>query len=181
MIPSEIYRLKNVNIEFRAFKLSDTQNLVNYLNSLSNESKKRFGPHPFTPEAIQQLYFDTNYHLFVAIECHTTFIVAYFIIKNGWFDFETGRYQSYGLNSEPFDCTIAPSVAEFWQGKGLGSIFFRYTRKYLFLQDSINRFFLWGGVQSSNKRALKFYKKNGFKVLGHFEHNGDNTDMMLKT
>ena len=39
---------------------------------------------------------------------------------------------------------------------------------------------LWGGVKCNNIAALKFYLKNNFILMGHFEYNGGNYDMCLK-
>ena len=38
---------------------------------------------------------------------------------------------------------------------------------------------LWGGVQCNNEKAVNFYLKHGFRILGQFEYNGWNYDMVL--
>lgn len=36
---------------------------------------------------------------------------------------------------------------------------------------------LWGGVQATNERAIRYYTRNGFEPVGRFWHNGkDNLD-----
>ena len=38
---------------------------------------------------------------------------------------------------------------------------------------------LWGGVQASNLKAVKFYKKNGYQFIASFWHDDkDNHDMI---
>ena len=176
---SETTTINNISFTFRGFQNSDIYNLAGYLNSLSDKSKKRFAPHGFTIDNIQSLADNPDYILFLAVENSSTFIIAYYLIKLGWLDFEYERLSSYGLKPKLSDCTFAPSVSDFWQGKGLGTVFFNYVKKLLFNDFNIQRYFLWGGVQSTNQQAINFYKKNGFKAIGTFEYNGQNTDMVL--
>ena len=77
------------------------------------------------------------------------------------------------------DCTMAPSVADKWQSRGLGSTFFQYVANQLKTAEKLERIILWGGVQSTNNKAIGFYRKLGFRVLGEFTHNGNNFDMAL--
>ncbi|QQS50337.1 MAG: GNAT family N-acetyltransferase [Bacteroidota bacterium] len=157
----------------------DILNLLGYLNSLSPESRKRFEPHPFETDSLYQLIENPEYILLLAIDEHTLFIEAYTILKSGWLDFEADRFKSYGLKPQPGDYTFAPSVADYWQGKGLGRLLFEYTLLQLPEANPQKRIFLWGGVQASNSHAIHFYTKLGFKELGQFEYNGTNIDMML--
>ncbi|NJO92424.1 MAG: GNAT family N-acetyltransferase [Chloroflexia bacterium] len=169
------------NIILRSFKIGDKENLLRYFNKLSDQSKKRFGPHPFTLEAIDEKYLDSlNYRMFVAYNAYNDEIIAYTIVKFGWVEFDTGRLQSYGLSPETKDVTIAPSVADDWQSKGLGGKFFSYVLECLKAEHEVTRLILWGGVQSDNEKAVRLYKKFNFRFLGEFEHHGMNMDMVLK-
>lgn len=169
------------NVQFYTFEPSLAEKLVHYLTHLSDESRSRFGPHAFTNEAIDQLYNDPeNYQLFIAKNTEDDSIIAYTIIKMGWLDFEFSRLKSYGLQNEPGDCTLAPSVADAWQSRGIGTSFMKYLIEYLKNTYQIRRIFLWGGVQSSNTRAVNLYKKFGFRILGQFEYHGLNDDMLLE-
>ena len=73
---------------------------------------------------------------------------------------------------------MAPSVTDEWQSEGVGQLLFNYV-----LDEMKNRnakqLILWGGVQIDNIKAVRFYQKNGFRSLGHFQYNGLNEDMML--
>jgi len=171
----------HLNVQFYPFEPTLTERLVHYLTHLSDESKSRFGPHAFTNEIIEQLYNDPgNYKLFVAKNTEDKSIIAYAIIKMGWLDFEFPRLNSYGLKNEQGDCTLAPSVADAWQSRGIGSNFMEYLIDHLKNTYQIRRIFLWGGVQSSNTRAVNLYKKFGFRTLGQFEYHGLNDDMLLE-
>ncbi len=173
---------KLINIEdihFQRLNTEQYQLLVNYLDGLSDESKSRFGPHAFTLDAIQDLANNDGFCLFVAIHPDSDQIIAYTILKKGWIDYESPRLSSYGLIESINDTTIAPSVADQWQSKGLGTRFFKYVLNELKINGQIERIFLWGGVQNSNVKAIQFYTKLGFKMLGEFEYHGMNTDMVL--
>ena len=167
-------------IRYRLLEDSMQIKLADYLNNLSPDTKKRFAPHPFTISEINRLLKDNKGHkLFVAINPDLDLIIAYSIVKMGWLEFDAPRLRAYGLIQEVHDCTLAPSVGDGWQGKGIGSGLFNYMLENL-TSCHISRIILWGGVQSDNEKAIGFYRKFGFKTLGEFEHNGNNLDMMLK-
>lgn len=167
-------------IHFSPFDLSQSARLISYFNSLSEESKSRFGPHPFTEESIDELASKPEkYKIYVAVNSEDNSIVAYSIVLFGWLEFDTPRLFSYGLSPQKGDCTFAPSVADSCQSIGIGSDLFRFIVEDLKAHFQIRRIILWGGVQKSNHRAVNFYKKHGFNTLGEFEHNGGNFDMIL--
>lgn len=166
---------------FFRLEVGNQQQLVDYFNRLSPESKNRFGPHPFTADVILQLLNDgNNYHLFAAKQQNDEQIIAYAILKRGWLDFEYQRLVSYGLSPLDGDFTIAPSVADEWQGKGVGSHFLQFIINQSVNELDAKRLILWGGVQSNNTKAVKLYQRFGFKTLGEFEHNDMNMDMILE-
>lgn len=169
------------HISFRPFDLSMISDLAEYLAKLSPETRKRFAPHSFTEKEIKRLFQDVeNYKLFVAVNEDEHIIVAYTIIKLGWLEWDRPRLTSYGLVQQQGDVTLAPSVADAWQSKGVGSSLFAYTAKHLKKTHGVSRIILWGGVQSTNVKAMKFYEKFGFRKLGEFEHHGVNQDMLLE-
>ncbi len=171
--------LHDHNFLLRHATCDDILNLLGYLNSLSPESRKRFEPHPFETDSLYQLIHNPEYILLLAFDENTLFIEAYTILKSGWLDFEAERFKGYDLKPQAGDYTFAPSVADYWQGKGLGSRLFEFTLRQLPEENAPKRIFLWGGVQASNRHAIHFYTKLGFKELGQFENHGTNIDMML--
>jgi ribosomal protein S18 acetylase RimI-like enzyme len=155
-------------------------NLFDYLQNLSSETIKRFGPHKFDRQSIIDFY-DLKTNLgYIAIAIETKEIIAYSIIKIGYLEHDNSRLQSYGLildnNS---DSTFAPSVADIWQSCGIGNKLFQFIVSDLSATE-IKRIILWGGVQMNNEIAVNYYKKNGFKILGQFAYNGDNYDMIYE-
>lgn len=157
----------------------DYNPLATYLHSLSEETKKRFGPHQFDFLSIKDFYESATQNTgYLARDNETQAIIAYSIVKSGYLEHDSFRLQSYGLQlSHVTDCTFAPSVADDWQSMGIGNSLFLYILKNL-QSSGMKRIILWGGVQSNNEKAVRFYKKHGFMVLGEFEYNGLNYDMI---
>jgi len=176
-----IFEAKNKSqVCLRRLHFNDHDNLFDYLQGLSDLTKSRFGPHGFDRQSIIDIYQKTTEYLgYIAEDILTKKIVAYSILKIGYLPHDRFRLESYGLSpNQQTDCTFAPSVADLWQGCGIGNALFQ-----LILSDlqpkGIKRMFLWGGVQSNNEKAINFYLKIGFKRLGQFEYNGLNDDMIL--
>ncbi|MFZ1528101.1 MAG: GNAT family N-acetyltransferase [Ferruginibacter sp.] len=171
----------NRQIELALLNASMLRELCIYLAGLTDETVKRFGPHPFDPEAVRELYAATGlYTGYVAFDDDSRKIIAYAIVKTGYLPHDAVRLSAYGLQlSETTDCTLAPSVADAWQGMGLGDQLLQFIYTDL-KQKGFKRMILWGGVQASNEAACRFYLKNGFTILGQFSYNGENFDMTLQ-
>lgn len=167
-------------ILLRKFTISEANNLSIYLNHLSPESKKRFGPHPYDVDSIYTLFNQSDTYVgYIAQEKMHEKIISYSLIKLSYLDHDKLRLESYGLELDKNnDCTFAPSVSDDYQNKGIGKLMFDFIVGDL---KAINkkRIILWGGVQATNESAFGFYLKQGFKVLGKFEHNGYNYDMIF--
>ena len=159
----------------------DFDNLYDYLQNLSANTKHRFAPHEFDKQSILDLYKNPNEYLgYVAVDVLTNQIVAYSILKMGWLAHDLDRLQSYGLVPDAHsDCTFAPSVADQWQSCGVGNALFSLICSDLKARG-IKQIILWAGVDSDNQKAINFYIKNGFRFLGQFEYNGRNDDMILE-
>lgn len=163
------------------FTLDDAETLATYFCLLSAESKSRYGPHLFDKQSIIDLYSTHEGYLgYVAREIGGTAIIAYSIVKMGYLTQDADRLRSYGLILDTHtDVTFAPSVADAWQSCGVGNNMFGFIVNDLKPKE-ILRIILWGGVQASNEKALNYYRKQGFRMLGQFEHNGNNLDMLLE-
>lgn len=176
-----IIETKN-NREVSLCRLSndDIDRICDYLRRLSTVTKSRFGPHEFDKPTVIDFYNQPNEHLgYIAVDNLTKEIIAYAVLKIGYLQHDRSRLESYGLClNQQTDCTYAPSVADDWQRLGVGNALFRYLLSDL-KSKGTNRIILWGGVQSDNEKAIRFYLKNGFKRLGRFEYNGWNEVMML--
>lgn len=167
------------NITCRQWLVSDLPNLLSYLHHLDEETRNRFGPHTFTKEALEHLYHHPDYTGFIIIENNSTFIIGYAIVKLGYLEHDLPRLLSYNIQpNHTTDATYAPSLANDWQGKGIGKVLWDTVKTHL-QQLQKKRVILWGGVQTSNTRALRYYEKNGFTPLGEFEFQSiTNKDML---
>jgi diamine N-acetyltransferase len=170
----------NKQIKLTNLTPADYSKLAGYLQQLSAATKKRFGPHLFDEQSIIDFYKNAgDITGYTAYDIETEKMIAYAVIKTGYLLHDSTRLQSYGLSlSNKTDCTLAPSVADAWQGCGVGNALFQYILPQL-KHAGILRIILWGGVQADNERAVNYYTKNGFKILGSFDCNGLNYDMVL--
>lgn len=168
-------------IRIRKLQSTDLEHLSYYLQNLSEESKKRFGPHPFDLPSIIAFYQAPNLHqAYIAETLDTHEIIAYSIIKFGILKADYERYLSYGIElNNQTDCEFAPSVADAWQSCGIGNSMFQFVLEEL-KRTETQRIVLWGGVQATNEKAIKYYQKHGFQKVGQFYHNGENFDMILE-
>lgn len=174
--------MTNDNMKIDILEEKDFEKLHTYLNSLSATTRSRFAPHAFDLVSIRQFYLPGSPNAgFIIENISTKEIVAYAIIKKGYVIKDKIRLENYGMVLYPeTDCTFAPSVADAWQGSGLGKMLFVYIKDELNKQG-MKRMILWGGVQALNERAVNFYLKHGFRKLGDFENKGiDNFDMILE-
>lgn len=170
----------NRQVFLRKLNSNDIDKLFDYLQHLRLETKKRFEPHSFDKQSIVQFHQNSGINLgYIALDIETTEIIAYSVIKIGYLEHDGIRLQSYGITpNKTTDCTFAPSVADLWQGYGIGNCLFNFILADLKLLN-IKRIILWGGVQTDNDIAVNFYKKTGFTTSGQFYHNGENYDMFF--
>ena len=169
------------DLQCRPIHAEDESALLTYLQHLSSESRSRFGPHPFDAPTVRSICQrqHNDWLTFVAVDPRGQ-IAAYVVVKIGYLGFEEARYRGYGLKLDhQRDYTLAPSVADEWQSKGLGDRILRYVVARL-RERGADKIVLWGGVQARNCRARRFYQKHGFRYLGDFEHHGVNHDMVLQ-
>jgi len=171
----------NKQVVFSSLIPDDYDALAAYLEQLSIGTKKRFGPHPFERNAIAALYTTSDKYVgYVARTIDMHEIIAYSIVKIGYLEQDRLRLELYGmlLNTKT-DCVFAPSVADAWQSMGIGNSLLAFIKMDL-QSKCLKRIILWGGVQADNEKAVNYYIKNGFKILGHFTYNGENYDMVLE-
>lgn len=81
------------------------------------------------------------------------------------------RFAGYGLTlNSATDCRFGPCVADDYQNQGLGSALLP-PMVDLARRFGQRRMILWGGVLASNQRAIHFYQKHGFQMLGAFTNS----------
>ncbi len=172
-------RINNQPLLLRRLEPGDIGLLCEYLADLGEATRKRFGPHPADRKSLEEIYGNRDDILgYIALNIDSGAIIAYSVIKKGYLEHDAFRFRSYGLEPDPFtDCTFAPSVADNWQGYGLGSALFLFMLDDLVMKG-FKRIILWGGVQCNNLPALNYYRKFGFVIPGEFEYYGMNYDMI---
>lgn len=157
---------------------ANLEQLVTYLSALGKETRAYFGPHAFDKTSLTQFYQDPKNTAYIATKDDR--IIAYAIVRLGFLQHDEPRLSSYGLQLNPdTDASFAPSVADDWQGRGLGRSLFTYISNDL-SNLNVTRLILWGGVQTANQRAVRYYQQLGFRTLGYFEYHGWNADMVYE-
>ncbi|QEC68941.1 GNAT family N-acetyltransferase [Panacibacter ginsenosidivorans] len=177
----EIVLKNNSIVNIRLLNKDDAEPLFQYLESLSAESRSRFGPHAFDRETVTNICNNLDHddgQRFIAVANNR--IVAYMLTKRGMLDADAERYAQHNLFFDAATTiTYAPSVADDFQNTGLGTKMFTEILQQL-KQQSCKTIILWGGVQASNARAVHFYEKHGFEPKGNFWFDEkDNIDMLL--
>lgn len=170
----------NKSLILKKLQAEHLDQLHDYLQGLSDETKKRFGPHPFDKTSVAAFYNTSGLHWgYIAVDPNSDQICGYAIIKLGYLEHDLPRLKSYGiLPGQATDGTFAPSIADAWQSCGLGKALLQFIIADLRQHTPINRIILWGGVQADNDKAVNFYKNNGFITVGSFVYNGNNLDMI---
>jgi diamine N-acetyltransferase len=171
---------------FRPVLPADAKILGDYFLSLSDQTKHRYGPHRFDRETAEELVATTDHaHTLRMIATvpsgATEQVIAYIILILGIREDDAARYTllNMPLHADT-DCTLAPSVADAYQSKGLGSLLLQHI-KLMARRLGRTRMVLWGGTQATNERAIHYYHKHGFQTVGEFQeppgHN--NYDMIM--
>nr|WP_294906057.1 N-acetyltransferase [uncultured Lacibacter sp.] len=169
----------NKPVELRRYTPDDLESLLIYLHQLSPGTAKRFQPHSFRKEHVADFYNNPEHEAWITTDPDTKKIIAYTVVKKGYLHHDYPRLQQYGVPFFYDHCyTIAPSVTDEWQSSGVGQLLFDHVLNEIKNRNA-KQLILWGGVQTDNTKAVRFYQKNGFRSLGHFQHNGLNEDMML--
>ena len=152
---------------------ADAALLGDYFNGLSTDTRQVYAPHPFDQETADRLCatIDTN-SIVRLVALIDNCIVGYFIIVLGVRDSDMQRYVDYDISlSKTEDCAIAPSLADAYQGLGLGRLVLGHCRS-IAQQLGFKRMILSGGVRTGNSQAITFYEKTGFRQAGGFERPG---------
>jgi GNAT superfamily N-acetyltransferase len=160
-------------ILIRPLRPNDGGRFGEYLLGLSEQTRARYGPHPFDQETADQICAALDPTDILRLVATVPGdggerVIAYFLLKMGVLEFDRRRYEERGLPLDPdTDCTFAPSVADDYQNQGIGS---RMLRHILQVTPSLGRrrIVLWYGVQATNDRAVHFYTKWGFRKVGEF-------------
>jgi len=165
----------------REVSACDSEPLGKYFESLSAETRKRYGPHPFTKEFAVELC--TRKHdsaiRYVLTLAENKRFVGYFILEFRMSEELFNRYREQGIDlSDGKNPLFAPSIADDYQNTGLASLAMPDLIKAA-KNIGAKSLVLMGGTQATNKRAIAFYEKFGFKHVCEFETKVLNYDMWL--
>jgi GNAT superfamily N-acetyltransferase len=171
-------------IVMRPLRPDDAARLGEYFAGLSAQTRARYGPHPFdqaTADTICATLDPAEFLRMVALipRGDEKRIIAYLLLKLGVREGDCRRYAQRGMPLDPAtDCTLAPSVADDYQNRGMGSVIMAHLLQVA-RQLGRRRVLLWSGVQATNDRAVHFYTKFGFRKVGEFYTDKNNFDMIL--
>jgi diamine N-acetyltransferase len=148
---------------------SDAVDFGLFLESLSHRTRQRFEPHGLKAEdgrriAIAQPETLSNRHIALDLD-KPCLIAAYVLAELSIPDDEVRRYIRHGRPLGPKVARIAPVVADYAQNRGLGKAMIRNAIKEL-RNIGIEEVVLFGGVQTSNTRAIHVYEQIGFRGVG---------------
>jgi RimJ/RimL family protein N-acetyltransferase len=91
------------------------------------------------------------------------------------------QYRRYGTDLDIDNtCRFGPTLADDYKSKGVGSLIFPFVIKITKLLGE-KYIILYGGVFADNIRAIKYYEKHGFRVVGRYidENKRESVDMIL--
>jgi GNAT superfamily N-acetyltransferase len=152
----------------RLLRPTDTAALTTLFESLSPETRRRYGPHPFDRATAERLCasLDPRVTMRFVAELPDGALVAYMILTRVISDADLAYYDGF-LLPEPRRAELAPVVVDAYQDRGLGSRMARHVLATAH-QVGIEQVILMGGVQAINDRAYHFYRKLGFQPIGAF-------------
>lgn len=178
MINEIIYRGDH-HYTLRTVSVNDALPLAEYFASLSEETKRRFQPHPLTAESAAEI---ARFPLGTAIRTillDGAKVIGYFILETAMSPHEAGRFAAYGIELvSGKDVLFAPSILDNYQNKGLASEVMLVLIDFL-KREKFQSLVLMGGTQETNSRAIAFYEKFGFVKFGGYHTEMFNHDMRL--
>ncbi len=130
-------------IDFRPATKKDITEIIDLLNSLSDEEKKFFHPHPFNKSTLMKIFNSENDYYFVLIVNNK--IIGYSMLR-----FFGTKIPSFGI-----------CLRKDYENQGYGSIMIEKTikkAKELGYTEVILH------VHKENSRAIDIYKQTGFKI-----------------
>jgi GNAT superfamily N-acetyltransferase len=149
-------------ITMRPLRSSDAARLGAYFAGVSAETRARFGLtfDQATANTICATLDPTDMLLMIATVADTDDerIIAYFLLKHGVLEKDQQRYEQIGIPLLPdTDSTLAPSVTDAYQNRGVGSLLMGHVLECA-LKLGRQRIVLWSGVQATNARHPLLYE-----------------------
>ncbi len=170
-------------VVLRPLEVKDVAKLASFLSRLSKETRRLSTFDGYDINTAQTLCDAISKYdklRFVVETEKLDRIIGLIEFSFGLPDSDIARFHKAGceLNTAT-DCRFGPTLADDYQSKGLGSELMPFVIDVVKRFDK-KRIILWGGVLKDNKRAIRFYKKFGFKKVGEFATDGlSKIDMIL--
>ncbi|KKP43434.1 MAG: GCN5-related N-acetyltransferase [Parcubacteria group bacterium GW2011_GWA2_33_14] len=169
---------------FRPLEHKDAEILADFLEGLSTQTREFYSCESYDLKEAQK-YCEAIHRYdklrFIVISKAKNKMIALFEYSFDVPESDRNRFLTY---EEKFDfdliCRMGPCIADAYQNQGTGTTLFPFLVG-IAQQFGCKQIILWGGVLSHNERAIKFYKKNGFRELGNFKnnHHKESIDMIL--
>lgn len=167
------------HMKCRSINEGDLPHLIEYFGGLSASTKSYYGPHAFDEPTLNAICHGNHESHQAIVAIHAEQVVGYSVVKKGYTEGEKYRFPKYEIVMDAeHHYLFAPSIADAYQSKGLGSRMLAFIENYVRKMGGTH-LILWGGVQMRNTQAIRYYEKNSFAKLGQFHHEGlDNWDMV---
>ncbi|MFD7610936.1 GNAT family N-acetyltransferase [Streptomyces sp. NPDC059828] len=170
-------------VVFRPLARADAERLAGFLEGLSPESRRFSTQDGYDLVAARELCDAIARYdklRLVLEEAPAGRIVGLLEFSLDLHPDDIARYQEADIPLAATDCRFGPTLADDYQGKGVG------THVFPLIADVARRLgrkriILWGGVLAGNPRAIRYYEKSGFRPVGTFaEADGTRSlDMLL--
>ncbi|MET7841212.1 GNAT family N-acetyltransferase [Streptomyces sp. NPDC005356] len=185
LVPTSRLRLRDgVKAALRPLVHADAERLAGFLDGLSPESRRLSTFDGYDLAAARALCDAIARYdkLRLVLEDESSGrIVGLFELSLALTAGDIARYRAAGIHlTERTDCRFGPTLADAYQGSGVGSLVLPIVMEAV-RRLGRARVILWGGVLADNARALRFYQKNGFQLVGPFIGPGGTSslDMIL--
>ena len=170
LITKEVVLTDGEKVIFRPLNQDDINKLTEFLQGLSVETRRFSTFEGYDTVAAKELCDAINKYdkLRFVVENNKERIVGLIELSFGIPQGDIERFaRSRVTLDEETDCRFGPTFADDYQSKGLGSEVFPIV------EDIVKKFgkvrvILWGGVLADNERAIKYYKKFGFRDVGKY-------------
>ena len=176
-LTSKIHTANGLALTVRPLAADDQEALTAYFEGLSDETRRRYGPHPFDRETAQRLCASIDHAKtirFVALDPEGRF-VGYMILTREIARGDRDRHR--GQLTKGACASLAPSIADAYQDQGIGSQMAEHVLASA-AELGLKQVILMGGVQDSNARAYHYYEKLGFQRVCSFWTGQDETRIL---
>ena len=161
------------NVTFRPLKPQDVALLAQFFENLSLKTREYYVLPSYDVITAKEMCDTINRYRklrFIIISNSTKKLIALFEFNFDIPENDIKRFIKYNIQlNTNTDCRMGPCLADDYQNQGVGSMIFPYLLE-IARQFEQKRMILWGGVFSTNERAINFYKKCGFKKVGIFNN-----------